>query len=140
MTAPPLLTGPLALFANFPIQPQNFQPSQFFITAISMGQATTVTTSVNNNYVIGQLCRLLIPITNGCRELNEVTGYVINIPLPNQVVLNINSQGITPFMSSSSPTQPQIVAVGEVNTGDINANGRSPTATFIPGSFINISL
>lgn len=136
---PPLMTGPIALYSNYPIQPQNFQPSQFFISAIGLGINTTITTTVNMNYVIGQLCRLLIPFAFGCRLLDEQTGYVISIPAQNQVVLNINSVGIDPFTTSSINTKPQIVAVGDVNTGAINANGRAPTATFIAGSFENIS-
>lgn len=136
---PPLMTGPIALYNNVPIEPQFYQPSQFFISAITLGQTTTVTTSVNNNYVIGQLCRLLIPNGWGSRGLNEQTGIVISLPAANQVELNINSIGVNPFINIGFPTKPQIVAVGDYNSGSINANGRSPTATFIPGSFENIS-
>ena len=136
---PPLMTGPIALYNNVPIQPQFYQPSQFFISAITLGQTTTVTTSVNNNYVIGQLCRLLVPNGWGSRQLNEQIGYVISIPNPNQVVLNIDSTTADPFVNAGFPTQPQIVAVGDVNTGFINANGMVPLATYIPGSFENIS-
>ncbi len=136
---PPLMTGPIALYNNVPIQPQFYQPSQFFISAITLGQTTIVTTSVNNNYVIGQLCRLLIPNGWGSRELDERTGYVISIPNPNQVELNINSMGINAFINAGFPTRPQIVAVGDINYGVINANGRAPLAINIPGSFENIS-
>lgn len=136
---PPLMKGPIALYNNVPIEPQFYQPSQFFISAITLGQTTIVTTSVNNNYVIGQLCRLLVPNGWGSTSLNEQTGIVISLPASNQVELNINSMGVNPFINIGFPTKPQIIAVGDYNSGSINANGRAPTATFISGSFENIS-
>jgi hypothetical protein len=104
-----------------------------------LGQTTTVTTTVNHNYVIGQLVRLIVPFRFGTRQLNEQEGYVITIPAPNQVVLNISSVGFDPFVPSNATTQPQIMAVGDINSGVQNATGRTNTGTFIPGSFINIS-
>lgn len=136
---PPLITGPIPPYNNPPIEPQFFQPSQFFITAMTLGLNTTVTTAVNNNYVIGQLCRLLIPFGYGCMALNQQTGYVIAIPAPNQVTLNINSNGVNAFVNASFRNKPQIVAVGDINTGAINANGPFHYSTLIPGSFENIS-
>lgn len=133
------ITGPIALYNNLPIQPQNFQPRRFVIENIEIGITTLVTTAVNHNYVIAQQVRLLIPQGWGCTQLNELDGFVIGIPAADQVIVDINSSQFNQFISITSPQQPQILAIGDVNTGDINANGRSPTATFIPGSFINIS-
>lgn len=131
--------GPTPPYNNPPIAPYNYQPSQFYISNISLGQTTTVTTTANHNYVIGQLCRLLIPFGFGCTNLNEMTGYVISIPSADEVVLNLNSVGITPFQTQTYANQPQILAVGSINTGAINANGINSTLTYVPGSFINIS-
>ena len=140
MTYPPFITGPIPPYNNPPIESQYFQPSQFFISNISLGINTTITTTANMNYVIGQSVRLLIPPLSGCRQLNEITGNVIAIPASNQVVLNIDSSmNVDAFKTSTSPQQPQIIAIGDVNTGAINANGPSNTQTFINGSFINIS-
>lgn len=140
MTFPYPYVGPIALYNNLPIEPQNYQPRFFFISDISLGQTTTVTTAVNHDYVIGQECRLIIPEVNGCFQLNEQTGIVISIPAANQVVLEINSaMNVDAFKTSTANTQPQILAIGDVNTGAINNMGRSNTSTFIPGSFINIS-
>ena len=133
------IVGPFPPFNNPPIQPQFFQPSRFVISNIVLGLTTTVTTTLNNNYVIGQLCRLIIPPQYGCRQLNEQTGFVLLIPSPNQVILDISSQFFDAFISANQPNQPQIVPVGDTNTGSINANGRNHTSTLIPGSFINIS-
>lgn len=139
MSFPYPYTGPVSLYNNLPINAQYYQPSQFFISAISLGPTTTITTTVNNNYVIGQLCRLIIPQANRCSQLNEQTGYVIAIPNPNQVTLNINSSGYNLFQTSTYPTQPQILAIGDINSGVINNIGNGSEGTFIPGSFINIS-
>lgn len=133
--------GPNAPYNNPPIMPQYYQPSVFTVVGIVLGASTLVTTSVNHNYVIGQLCRLLIPSAYGTVQLDEQEGIVNSIPAANQVVLNINSTGFNLFNPSpvQGPTPPQIVAVGDYNSGIINAQGRSNPTTNIPGSFINIS-
>jgi ABC-type Fe3+-hydroxamate transport system substrate-binding protein len=133
--------GPIPPETNPPIQPQYYQPSRFVISAIALGSETTVTTTVDQNYVIGQEVRLLIPPAFGCRQLNGVTGFVLSIPSLTQVVVSINSSNnVDPFVSSSYKRQsPQIVAVGDVNSGVINSSGISSTGTYVLGSFINIS-
>lgn len=145
MQTPPLITGPIPPFSNPPINPQYFQPNVFIISAITLGQTTLITTTINLNYVIGQLIRLNIPEKYGANFLNSQTGYVLSIPNPNQVEVNINSIQSDPFIPSptflpfQSKTPPQIVAVGDVNSGIIVSTGRSQSTTNIPGSFLNIS-
>ena len=138
---PPLIFGPISPENNPPINPQYYQPSEFNIASIVNGQTTLVTITVNHNYVVGQLVRLIISQLFGERQLNEQTAYVISIPNPNQVELGIDSSSFDLFVAnpSLSTSQPQIVAVGDLNTGYINPNGRMVNGTFIPGSFINIS-
>ena len=139
MSSPPLLNGPIPPYSNIPIEPQNFQPSRFVITAVSLGLTTTITTAVNHNYIVSQECRLLIPFGYGCTQLNQLTGLVSSIPSPNQVVLTLNSQNSNAFISASLSQQPQIVAIGSINTGAINANGINSTLSYVPGAFKNIS-
>lgn len=134
-----VISYPIPAYQNVPIHTEYYQPSRFVISAITLGQTTTVTTEENNNYVIGQLCRLIIPPSFGCRQLNEVSGYVISVPASNQVVLDIYSAGGDPYIASSATTKAQILAVGDVNSGVITNTGRTNNGTFIPGSFINIS-
>lgn len=138
---PTLISGPIAPESNPPINPQYYQPRSYNISALALGPTTTVTTTVNHDYVVGQLVRLLIAQPFGSFQLNEAQAYVISIPAPNQVIINLNSTQANPFiaMPSSSLTQPQIVAVGDINSGIINASGRSNTGTTIPGAFIDIS-
>lgn len=134
-----VLSYPIPPYSNVPIEPQFYEPSRFVISAITLGQTTLITTTQDHNYVIGQLVRLIIPPSNGCRQLNEQQGYVLSIPNTNQVILNIYSAGGDPFVSAVNPQQPQILAIGDVNTGVVNNNGRASTGTYVPGSFINIS-
>jgi len=135
-----VISYPIPPYSNVPIQANFYEPSQFFISTVSLGQVTTVTTTVNHNYFVGQLVRLLIPPQFGCVQLNQQTGYVLSIPAANQVTVTINSsQNVDAFKTSTAATQPQIVAVGDINTGVTNSNGPFNESTFIPGSFINIS-
>lgn len=134
-----VISFPIPSYQNLPIDADFYQPSQFFISNITLGQSTTVTTTVNHNYVLGQECRLIIPSSNGCRQLNQLLGYVSSIPSPNQVVLNINSsRNVDPFTSGTGIEQPQILAIGDINNGQTNT-GRTNNLTYPPGAFINIS-
>ena len=140
MAFPYPFPGPVAILNNLPINAEFYQPSQFFISNITLGLTTIVTTTVNHNYVIGQLVRLIIPPQFGCRQLNEQQGLVLSIPASNQVELNINSnQNVDAFTASNAKTQPQILAIGDNNQGIISATGPIIPSTNIPGSFINIS-
>lgn len=137
---PPLIFGPIAPENNPPITPQYYQPSVFEITAMTCGSLTTITTAVNHNYVIGQQVRVVIPQPNGPTQLNESQSFVVSIPAANQVVTTLNSIGANTFVASSSSDQfvPQIMPIGDINSGQINT-GRSGNPTYIPGSFIDIS-
>lgn len=138
-----VISFPIPAYQNVPIEPQFFKPRQFFISNIVLGATTTVTTTVSNDYVLGQQIRLIIPNGFGCRELNEKTGYILSIDAPDEFTLDIYSSGITPFTTNPSlTTQPQTLAIGDINTGLISNTGRNlpfgqvPTT---PGSFQNIS-
>jgi len=139
-------SGPIAPENNPSIMPEWFQPSIFPITAITSGVSTVVTTDtafgISNNFVIGQLVRFVIPPTYGMRQLNEKQAYVIAIPGANQVTVNIDtSLNYDAFIPSPTygPTPPTIGAIGDINTGGINASGRRSNATTIEGAFTNIS-
>lgn len=137
--------GPVPPENNPPINPQYFAPSIFFITALTLGATTLVTTNVNHNYVIGQLVRTLIPEPYGTYQINEQTGYVVSIPAANQVMVTINSSNADTFIPNPvlNSQMPQIVAVGSNNSGLISTNGllgsNNSFAPTVPGSFINIS-
>ncbi len=142
-----VISYPISAHQNEPIRADFYQPSRFVISAISLGVATTVTTTEDINYEIGQEVRLIIPPSNGSYQLNGRTGIVISLPSSTQVVLNIDSsQNVDAFIYIAPPTSisnpfesAQIVAIGDVNTGATNSNGNMDVQTYIPASFINIS-
>ena len=139
MTIP--FPGPIPPYTNPTIEPQFYQPRVYEIAAITLGQTTVVTTTTDHDYVVGQQIRLLIPQFYGSRQLNDQVGYVIAIPSSTQVTVNINSTNANAFIPSPvfSLQSPQILPIGDVNTGAINASGRINNTTYIPGSFLNIS-
>lgn len=136
-----VISFPIPLYQNVPIEPQFYQPRRFVIEDITLGATTTVTTTTDHDYVIGQEVRLIIPAQFGCYQLNEVLGYVLSVPSSDSVIININSlRNVDPFISATATTaSPQILAMGDINQGAINSSGRVNNGTFIPGSFQNIS-
>lgn len=134
-----VISSPVPAYANVPIEAQFYQPSRFVISNVTLGQTTIVTTSEDHNYVIGQEVRLIIPPSFGCYQLNGLSGLVLSIPAVNQVELNIYSAGGNAYIASSSVDKAQILAIGDINGGQISSTGRIKNITYIPGSFINIS-
>lgn len=135
----PVISYPIPPYSNPDINTTFYQPQRFIISAITLGQTTTVTTSVDHDFVIGQLVRLIIPIGYGSRQLNEQQAYVISIPADDQVELKLNSYQADAFIAAGLSNDPQIMAIGDINSGDIGTSGRTDVPTSIPGSFINIS-
>lgn len=210
------IVGPIAPYSNVPIHADYYKPREFFISAITTGRTTVVTTSSDHDYVVGQKVRLLIPTINGAQQLNRREGYVISIPSTTSVTVEIDSSGYNAFISnpyeatitnitranpcvvtasnyfvvnnrvtisdvagmtqlngntysvissnsssftlnvdSSSfssytsggtgtlyttyKTLPQIVAIGDINSGVTSNSTFNNVTTYIPGSFINIS-
>ena len=133
---------PIPLYANLPINAQYFQPSKFVISNIYIHAiTTTVITSAPHNYVVGQLVKLLIPSVNGASQLNGKSGYVVSIPSADSIAIDIPSFRVDSFIPNPNygTTPPQIVAVGDNNTGLISTTGQVNPDTAIPGSFQNIS-
>lgn len=134
-----VVSYPIPVYSNVPIHSEFYQPSRFIISAVTLGQTTTVTTSVDHNYVVGQTVRLIIPPSFGCRQLNEEEGYVLSVPSSTQIILSINSSiNVDQYIASSASTVAQTLGIGDINTGQTNT-GRTNNITYINGSFINIS-
>ena len=142
-----VISYPIPPYSNPPINSDYYQPRAYDISAITLGSTTLVTTSANHDFVIGQACRFIIPWGYGTTELNEMQGIVISIPMDDQVTITIDSSSFSTFIPGGSPQPvdkgttavPQILPIGDVNSGIISSTGLSNTSTNIPGSFINIS-
>lgn len=133
--------GPVAPENNPPINPQYYSPRISFIYDITNGPFTNIITVSPNEYVVGQLIRILIPFGYGASQLNQQEGYIIQILTDRQFFVDIDSTNYDNFNNSYTLnlTKPQIIAIGDISNGTTNANGRVLNSTAIPGSFINIS-
>lgn len=122
------------------LYPALYVPGVSFICNITLGVTTTVETTAPHNYVVGQEVAFRIPSVPGVippvfgpTELNSlpnvlipgspIYGYVVSVTDSTTFVVNIDSSAYTafnvnfPFLSFVGRTPPQVVAVGDVNTG-----------------------
>ncbi len=115
--------------------PYLYFPGTTEISNITLGNTTTIDTTDAHNFVVGQEVAFRIPAQWGTVELNTlpnflipgspIYAYVIAVTDYNTVVVNINSSSFTPFnvnqtvASVPGLSYPQIVAVGDVNTGGV---------------------
>lgn len=134
-----VLSYPRPIYSNPPIKPQDYKPSRFVISAISQGLTTTITTSEDHNYVVGQQIRFIIPPDYGMRELDKKQGIIIFIPSSTQFVIQLDTRGFNSFLNPGTSTKAQTLAIGDINSGIIATNGINISSTNIPGSFVNIS-
>ncbi len=129
--------------ANFKkvLYPYLYFPGTNFISAITTGTTTTIDTTSAHNFVVGQEVAFRVPTIWGTSNLNSlpntvipgspIYGYVISVTDYNTVVVNINSTGYTAFNSNqvfasfTGEFFPQIVAVGDVNTGGVQISSGS---------------
>lgn len=123
------------------LYPYLYFPGTSFISAIDLGTTTTVHTTDAHNFVVGQEVAFRIPTIWGTSQLNSlpntivpgspIYGYVISVTDYNTVVVNINSSTYTAFNSNqlfasfTGEFFPQIVAVGDVNTGGVQISANS---------------
>lgn len=122
------------------LYPALYVPGVSFICDITLGSTTTVVTTAPHNFVVGQEVAFRIPSIPGVSppvwgptELNSlpnvlipgspIYGYVVAVTDSVTFVVNIDSSSFTafnnnyPFTSFVGRTPPQVVAVGDVNTG-----------------------
>jgi hypothetical protein len=133
------------------LYPYIYFPGTTTISNITLGATTTIDTTDAHNLVVGQEVAFRIPSQWGTTELNSlpntlvpgspVYGYVIAVTDYNTVVVNINSSAMTPFVINqpvsivSGLSYPQIVAVGDVNTGGVQISSGSalyPPPYYVP--------
>ena len=147
------------------LYPFLYVPGVSFISAISLGSTTTVTTTDPHNLSLGSEVAFRISPPWGTYQLNSlpnnvipgspIYGFVQQVVSATQVVVNINSSSFTafnvnqPVASVNGLEFPQMVAVGDVNTGATQYSGGalypSPVVNgystingpAIQGSFIN---
>ncbi len=122
------------------LYPYLYFPGTTFISAITTGSTTTIDTTDAHNFRVGQEVAFRIPSQWGMVQLNSlpnvpipgspIYGYVVAVTDYNTVIVNIDSSAYTAFNSNQTVASvpglsyPQIVAVGDVNSGGelISAN------------------
>jgi len=125
--------SPTGAFVKKVLYPFLYVPGVSFIEAITTGTTTTIVTTAPHNMVVGQEVAFRITNPWGTYELNSlpnvalpgspIYGYIVSVTNSTTVVVNINSTGYTaynsnqPVASMSGMQLPQILAVGDVNTG-----------------------
>ncbi len=133
------IVGPIAPYSNVPIQEQFYEPRRYQIEDITKGKTTTVTTTADHDFVVGQQTRINLPSEYGMYQINGRQALVISIPATDQVELLLDSTQFDPYVAATSNQVPQIIPIGEFNSGYLSSTGTVVTDINIPGAFINIS-
>lgn len=131
--------SPTGAYVKKVLYPFLYAPGVSYVTAITTGTTTVVSTTAAHNFVVGQEVYFRIPSTWGTTQLNElpnltipgspVYGYVTIVNSSTQVTVNINSSSYTAFNSNQTVASvpglsfPVIVAAGDVNTGGVAYSG-----------------
>ena len=131
--------SPTGAYVMKVLYPFLYAPGQGWISAITTGATTTVTTTCAHNFVVGQEIGFSIPNAYGTTQLNTLPNTVIpgnplyyvvtSVVSSTQFVCNAVTTGATAFNSNqtvaSVPTsQPAIVfAIGTYNTGSLPYSG-----------------
>jgi hypothetical protein len=135
------------------LYPFLYLPQDNVISAITLGATTTVATTMYHNFVVGQEIAFRIPPQWGTTQLNSlpntiipgspVYGYVVSLTDNWTFVVNINSTNYTAFNTNPATpsivglTYPQVLAVGDVNTGGNQITATSPL--YPPPSFPTVT-
>ncbi len=90
------------------------------IAGITNAFPSTVTTTINHQYIVGTIVRLDISLTGGMRQANQKTGTILTVPTPTTFTIDIDT---TKFDAFSVPSQfppgyndSQVVPVGEISS------------------------
>lgn len=131
------------------LYPDLYLPGDNVVAFVTTGTTTTIATTMYHNFEVGQ--EIAFRITNpwGTTQLNSlpnttipgspIYGYVVSITDNWTFVCSINSTGYTafnpnqPFANYPGEQFPQVVAVGDVNTGGNLITSGSPL--YPPPSF-----
>lgn len=116
-----------------------YAPGISYIEAITTGTTTTVVTTAAHNFVVGQEIAFRIPTLWGTTQLNSLPNstipgspvyyYVTSVTNATTFVCNAVSTGFTAFNTNQTVASvpglnfPQVVAVGDVNTGGVAYSG-----------------
>jgi len=123
------------------LYPFLYLPEDNVISAITTGSTTTIANTMYHNFEVGQEVAFRIPTAFGTTQLNSlpnnvipgspIYAYVTSITDNWTFVVNVNSTSYTAFNTNPSSvsvgfTMPQVLSVGDVNTGGNIITATSP--------------
>ena len=142
-----LAASPAGAYVKKVLYPYLYCPGTCVISAITTGTTTTIDTASAHNFVVGQEVAFRIPTVTGSTsewgtvELNSlpnlvipgspIYAYVIAVTDYNTFVVNVDSSSYTAYSSNvpvanvAGLTFPQVLAVGDVNTGGVQISSGS---------------
>ncbi len=106
---------------NVFLPPSPVVPGSLLITAITQAypMVVTITNSIYNTYVVGQLVCLTVPASYGMFQANELTGEILDINNTN-FSLNINSSNFDAFVIPGPSVPPPSVPASLAPAGSRN--------------------
>jgi hypothetical protein len=145
--------SPSGAYVRKILYPYLYAPGTAFIEAITTGTTTTVVTTAPHNFVVGQEIAFRVPKAWGTVELNSLPDvtipgspiyyYVTSVTNATTFVCNANSTNATAFNTNQTVASvpglsfPQVVAVGDINTGGFQYSGTTlypPPYTVLTGT------
>lgn len=137
-----LTASPTGAYVKKVLYPFIYAPGVSTVSALTLGSTTTVVTTNYHNFVVGQEVAFRIPPAWGTYQLNSLPnsvipgspmyGYVVSVTDNWTFIVNINSSAFTAYTANqtiaSVPglTFPQVLSVGDVNTGGEIISAGSP--------------
>ena len=96
-----------------------YQPAMRIISAITQANPASITTSIDHDYITGEIVRLRIPDTFGMSQINGKQGE-ITVTGNDTFTINIDSSKFDAF-AIPAPLPPaytcaQVVPIGEINS------------------------
>ena len=113
------------------------------ITGATQDDPCVLTATSNFNFTSGKY--LTISGVTGMGELNGGIFLILSADATT-ITIQVDAIDYAAYISGGTATllnyltdQPQIIAIGDVNSGVVNTQGRINNTTYVPGSFIDIS-
>ena len=120
-----------------------YEPANEYITNITQANPCVVTTSVSHSFVIGNQVQFTIPPQWGMLQLDGLKGYIIAIPVANQITVEIDTSTFNAFVIPTPPPSvvyqsAQVAPVGDQNFGNLSPGGIPILPITVPGAYINV--
>lgn len=119
-----------------------YTPALHELEDVSQSNPALVTTTDDHDYVVNQQVQFFIPPQWGMRQLNQLKGYVLTIPNPDEFTVTIDTSQFDAFITPTPPSfvvidTAAVVGIGDANYGQSSPGGVVPLPQTIPGAYQN---